>query len=113
MLAVADDHLHVRGCVRPRTRRGRLVDLDGDDLADARGECERERPGPCADVERPLVAAKLQQAVDALGERCRALALQRRAPFQPAAHESVTTRRARVGEESMPQASSYVIVPAT
>src|SRR5207245_8329064 len=67
-----------------------------------------------ADVEGALGAAEHEQVVEHRGQLLRARGLQRSAPVGVAAHcESVTTRRARVGEELIPQAMSWVMVPAT
>ena len=107
MLAVADHDLDVRRRIRACAPRQLPVHLDRDDLARAR--CDREREArPCrADVEHPLVAREGEQILEVLGERGRALRLQRRALVQPCScGRSTHDARARGGEDSMPQASS-------
>ena len=106
VLAVRHDDLDVRRGIRACSLGELLVDLDRDDLAHARGKRERERARAGADVEHPLVAREGEEVPSARRARPRLPPPGRPALGIALAHESITTRRARKGDELMPQASS-------
>ncbi len=76
MLGVPGDRLDVRRSDLLHPLDEGVVLVERDDLANAWGERERKRSGPRSDVERTLVAAKRQQALEQGGELVRARRLQ-------------------------------------
>jgi hypothetical protein len=115
---VALDELHVRVVLARvlATEFEQLGDeIDADDVANVRRERERERTRAGADVEHDLVAARLDELRNALGQPGQAPqgrlgdALRIRAEARAngiLVHESTTVRRARSGLDSIRDASS-------
>ena len=107
---VSLDELGVRPAARPRELEQLGNGIEPDDLAHERREGESQRAGAGADVERALVAARLDEVAHLLREPRRARVLTRRDALGRAG-EAVssairTTRRARVASELIPQAIS-------
>ena len=66
LLGVGLDELGVLGRALSRLGEHLRDDVDADDLANERGEREREGPGAGADVERALLAGQGQEPGDLL-----------------------------------------------
>src|SRR5213079_3372670 len=114
---VALHEAHVLEGVQPARLLEQLRDeIDADGLANERRECQGERSGSRAGVERALVARQRDEVAHAGREVVGPLLLELRellggrreagARRVVRAHDSTTTRRARTGLLSIPQTSS-------